>query len=188
MTTAQDDSPFPCEQADGTGGTGPPAAPAAAGIAETVGRVLAMAAAATSPSRPGDTTEIEAITDAMIRLLVGTPLRSDGQLTIKSLAQEAGLKRNKLTHKHTGLKDLFYALVRMQDTRPRLVDDLKKTNDELQHKLTRLRAERDRLRTDVQQLVRVVHVLEVENQQLREAAGSDGVVRVLPVQHRPSDR
>jgi hypothetical protein len=188
VTTAQDDSPFPCEQADGTGGTGPPAAPTAAGIAETVGRVLAMAAAAASPSRPGDTTEIEAITDAMIRLLVGTLLRSDGQLTIKSLAQEAGLKRNKLTHKHTGVKDLFYALVRMQDTRLRLVDDLKKTNDELQHKLTRLRAERDRLRTDVQQLVRVVHVLEVENQQLREAADSDGVVRVLPVQHRPSAR
>jgi hypothetical protein len=91
-----------------------------------------MAAAAANPSRPGDTAEIEAITDAMIRLLVGTPLRSDGQLTIKSLAQEAGLKRNKLTHKHTGLKDLFYALVRMQDTRPRVVDELKRTNDALQ--------------------------------------------------------
>jgi hypothetical protein len=185
MTTAQDDSTVPGELADGTEA---PAAPATAGIAETVGRVLAMTAAAVSPQRPGDTAEIEAITDAMIRLLVGTPLRSDGQLTIKSLAQEAGLKRNKLTHKHTGLKDLFYALVRMQDTRPRVVDDLKRTNDELQQKLARLRAERDRLRMDVQQLVRVVHVLEVENQQLREAADSDGVVRVLPVQHRPSTR
>jgi regulator of replication initiation timing len=65
---------------------------------------------------------------------------------------------------------------------------LKRTNDELQQKITRLRAERDRLRTDVQQLVRVVHVLEVENQQLRAAADSDGVVRVLPGQHRPSTR
>ncbi|MFG3322440.1 hypothetical protein ACGF3J_30710 [Streptomyces sp. NPDC048171] len=122
----------------------------------------------------------------MIRLLVGTPLRSDGQLTIKSLAQEAGLKSNKLTHKHTGLKDLFQALVRMQDTRPKVVDGLQRANDELQQKITRLRAERDRLLTDVQQLVRVIHVLEVENQHLREAADSDGVVRVLPVQHRPS--
>ncbi|MEU0029675.1 hypothetical protein [Streptomyces sp. NPDC006335] len=153
-----------------------------------MGRVLAMAAAAASPSRPGDAAEIEAITEAMIRLLVGTSLRSDGQLTIKSLAQEGGLKRNMLTHKHIGLKDLFHALVRMQDMRPRVVDELKRTNDELQRKLARLRAERDRLRTDVQQLVRVVHVLEVENQQLREAARSNGVVRVLPVQHRPSDR
>ncbi|MER7198753.1 hypothetical protein [Streptomyces sp. CB01635] len=39
--------------------------------------MLAMVAAAASPSRPGDTAEIEAITDAMIRLLGGTPLRSD---------------------------------------------------------------------------------------------------------------
>lgn len=60
--------------------------------------------------------------------------------------QKAGLKRNKLTHKHTGLKDLFYALVHMQDTRPKVVDDLKRTNDELQQKITRLRAERDQLR------------------------------------------
>ncbi|MFD7710541.1 hypothetical protein [Streptomyces sp. NPDC059786] len=79
-------------------------------------------------------------------------------------------------------------MVRMQDTRPKVADYLKRTNGELQKRLTRLRAERDRLRSDVQQLVRVVHVLEVENQQLREAAGSYGVVRVLPVQHRPSDR
>ncbi|MFD7284141.1 hypothetical protein ACFV80_46035 [Streptomyces sp. NPDC059862] len=185
MTTAQDDAPALGEQ-DGDSGDDR-ATPAAAGIAETVGRVLAMAAAAASPSRPGDTAEIEAITDAMIRLLVGTPLRSDGQLTIKSLAQEAGLKRNKLTHKHTGLKDLFYALVRTQDARPKVIDDLKRTNDELTKKLARLRSEHQRLRTDFQQLVRVVHVLEMENQQLRESAGSDGVVRVLPVQHRPAD-
>ncbi|MER7198752.1 hypothetical protein [Streptomyces sp. CB01635] len=76
----------------------------------------------------------------------------------------------------------------MQDTRPKVVDDLKRTNDELQQRLTRLRAERDRLCTEVQQLVRVVHVLEVENQQLREAADSDGVVRVLSGQQRPSTR
>ncbi|WP_138430292.1 MULTISPECIES: hypothetical protein [Streptomyces] len=76
----------------------------------------------------------------------------------------------------------------MQDARPKVVDGLKRTNDELQPKITRLRAERNQLRTDVQQLVRVVHVLEVENQQLREAADSDGIVRVLPVQHRPSTR
>ncbi|MFD3538139.1 hypothetical protein ACFWUQ_01375 [Streptomyces sp. NPDC058662] len=33
-------------------------------------------------------------------------------MTIVSLATEAGLRRNKLTHTHTGLKDLFYALVK----------------------------------------------------------------------------
>jgi hypothetical protein len=184
MTTAPDDAPAPTGQDSNNDSADAAAPPAAAGIAETVGRVLAMAAAA-SPSRPSDAAEIEAITDAVIRLLVGTSLRSDGQLPIKSLAQEADLKHSKLTHKHTGLKDLFYALVRMQNAPPKVVDDLKWKNDELQHKLTRLRAEHNQLRTDFQQLVRVVHVLEAENQQLRQSAGSDGVVRVLPVQHQP---
>ncbi|MFE2729015.1 hypothetical protein [Kitasatospora sp. NPDC059327] len=56
--------------------------------------------------------EARAVTDAMVRLLLGAPLRSDGKLTIVSRAAEAGLRRNKLTHKHTGLKDLFNALVK----------------------------------------------------------------------------
>jgi len=77
MTTAQDDAPALTEQDSAGADAATP--PAAAGIAETVGRVLAMAAAAASPSRPGDAAEIEAINDAMIRLLVGTPLRSGGQ-------------------------------------------------------------------------------------------------------------
>ena len=59
--------------------------------------------------------EIEA---AMDRLLNGTPLRSDGKLTIMSLAAEAGVKRHVLTHKHTDLKDLFNARVRAQDSVP----------------------------------------------------------------------
>src|SRR5215813_5789058 len=36
-------------------------------------------------------------------------LRSSGRLDVVTLAEEAGLKRNKLTHKHTDLKDLFNA-------------------------------------------------------------------------------
>ena len=48
------------------------------------------------------------IRDAMTRLLDGDPIRSDGKLTVKSLAAEAGLKRWYLTHKHTDLRDEFY--------------------------------------------------------------------------------
>ena len=59
--------------------------------------------------------EIEA---AMDRLLNGTPLRSDGKLTIVSLAAEAGVKRHVLTHKHTDLKDLFNARVKAQHSVP----------------------------------------------------------------------
>src|SRR6266511_1252333 len=53
--------------------------------------------------------EREAITEAMRRLFAGTPIRSSGNLDIVALAEEAGLKRNKLTHKHTDLRDAFYA-------------------------------------------------------------------------------
>ena len=48
--------------------------------------------------------ERKAITAVMQRLLAGKPLRASGELTIVALAAEAGLKRNKLTHKHVDLK------------------------------------------------------------------------------------
>ncbi|WP_339131858.1 hypothetical protein WJM95_23980 [Streptomyces sp. f51] len=146
-------------------------------IATTIGTVLAQSAQARTTE---EAAEIQAITDAMIRLLVGVPLRSDGQLTVKSLAEEAGLKRNKLTHKHTGMKDLFYALVKSQDSRPRIADDLQHRNEQLKEKLKRAVKARSTLETQVKQLVRVVHVLEVENRQLRQSAGAGGVVRVFP--------
>ncbi|NIY69385.1 hypothetical protein [Streptomyces malaysiensis] len=79
-----------------------------AALAQLVGTALASAQDADSR----DAAEVRAITDAMVRLLIGAPLHSDGKLTVVSLAAEAGLRRNKLTHKHTGLKDLFYALVK----------------------------------------------------------------------------
>lgn len=69
-----------------------PSPPPVAGIAETVGEVLAQAAASSQASGPDDFVEIRAITEAMVRLLIGIPMRSDGQLTVKSLATEAGLK------------------------------------------------------------------------------------------------
>ncbi|WP_405450626.1 hypothetical protein OG350_27020 [Streptomyces achromogenes] len=153
----------------------------AAAIAETVGAVLAGTADAAAPHTPADAAEIRAITDAMVRIFVGAPLRSDGQLTVKSLAEEAGLRRNKLTHKHTGLKDLFYALVKAQQGPPRAFTDKEREVSEQRKKdLERVRAERDGLRARAQQLARIVHVLEVENHQLRESAGTDGVVRVFP--------
>jgi hypothetical protein len=79
-----------------------------AALAQLVGEALTHAQGHADTE---DAAEIRAITDAMVRLLIGAPLHSDGKLTIVSLATEAGLRRNKLTHKHTGLKDLFYALV-----------------------------------------------------------------------------
>ncbi|MGI5453526.1 hypothetical protein ACQEWB_10205 [Streptomyces sp. CA-249302] len=164
-----------------------PTTPSAASIAETVGTVLAQTASVARAGRPEDADEIEAITAAMVRLLVGIPMRSDGKLTVKSLAEEADLKRNKLTHKYTHLKDLFYALVRTQETRPKVVDALHHENNELKRKLAKTRLERDQLKDDVKLLSRVIHVLEVENYELRSSADENGVIRVLPMR-RATDR
>jgi hypothetical protein len=70
-------------------------------LTEIIPSALGLAAKAARPQWPDDTDEIQAITDAMVRLLPGVHLRSDGQLTIKSLAEQAGLKRNKLTDSKT---------------------------------------------------------------------------------------
>jgi len=151
-------------------------------IATAIGDALVQAAAAaadTAGTGRSEDAEVRAITEAMVRLLAGVPLRSDGQLTIKSLAEEAGLRRNKLTHKHTGLKDLFYALVRSQDHRPKIADQLQADNDLLRRKLADLRAEHTQLKEQHARFARVIHVLEVENAQLREQSQASDVVRPL---------
>jgi uncharacterized protein YceH (UPF0502 family) len=148
-------------------------------IAASIGQLLANAATAAGDHGATDAEEITAITEAMMRLLAGVPLRSDGKLTIKSLADEAGLRRNKLTHKHTGLKDLFNALVKAQDARPAVAEDLHNDNVELRAKLARLAQERDELKAANERFARVVHVLEVENQQLREPTGCKDNVQLL---------
>jgi hypothetical protein len=62
---------------------------------------------------------------AMDRLLAGTPLRSDGALTVVSLAVEADVKRHVLTHRNTDLKDEFYARVRAQGRVPASEQELR---------------------------------------------------------------
>ncbi|OLZ62770.1 hypothetical protein AV521_40780 [Streptomyces sp. IMTB 2501] len=137
-----------------------------ADLARIVGEALAHASA---DSGPEDAVEVRAITDAMVRLLIGTPLHSDGKLTIVSLAVEARLRRNKLTHKHIGLKDLFYALVKARGHSPEPVSEATRARSRKQQEdLARVRAERDDLRSQAQLLARVVQVLEIENHRLKE--------------------
>lgn len=59
-------------------------------------------------ARTSDEQERQAILLAMDRLLNGQTTR---KLTVKDLAEEAGVKRYCLTQKHTDLKDLFYRRV-----------------------------------------------------------------------------
>jgi hypothetical protein len=111
--------------------------------------------------------EIEA---AMGRLLNGTPLRSDGKLTIVSLAAEAGVKRHVLTHKYTDLKDLFNARVKAQHSVPASETALREQNTELLRKLDDMRAERDEYKQAADALARVLNVLTTENDELRRRA------------------
>jgi len=109
----------------------------------------------------------------MVRLLIGAPLHSDGKLTIVSLAVEVGLRRNKLTHKHTGRKDLFYALAKARGSSPEPVSEAARARSRKQQgDLVRVRAERDDLRSQAQLLARIVQVLEIENHRLRETSAA----------------
>nr|WP_228867311.1 hypothetical protein [Streptomyces halstedii] len=111
--------------------------------------------------------ERENIRASMDRLLAGTPLRSDGALTVLALAAEADVKRHVLTHRHTDLKDEFYARVRAQgqvpDSERKLREELKKTKE----RLAEVIEENRRQREEIEMFARVVNVLSVENYQLR---------------------
>ncbi|PRH80294.1 hypothetical protein C6N75_05315 [Streptomyces solincola] len=107
----------------------------------------------------------------MYRLLAGTPLRSDGALTVLALAAEADVKRHVLTHRHTDLKDEFYARVKAQgqvpDSERKLREELKKTKE----RLAEVIKENKRQQAEIDMFARVVNVLTVENDQLRGQKG-----------------
>ncbi|MGX1513818.1 hypothetical protein [Streptomyces collinus] len=127
--------------------------------------------------------ERENIRAAMDRLLAGTPLRSDGALTVLALAVEADVKRHVLTHRHTDLKDEFYARVRAQgkvpDSERKLREELKKTKE----RLAEVSEENKRQQAEIDMFARVVNVLTVENDQLR---GQKGRKRASVVALRPA--
>jgi len=107
---------------------------------------------------------------AMDRLLAGVPLRSGGSLTIVSLAVEADVRRHVLTHKHTDLKDRFYARVKAQHDIPASEIALREQNADLHRKLDELRAERDEYKHAADALARALNLLTLENDSLRREA------------------
>lgn len=111
-----------------------------------------------------DETQRQTIRDATTRLIEGKPLRSDGKLTIKSLANEAGVKRWLLTHKFTDLQDEFKARVETTGREPAMVVKLREQLKERDETIVRLRAEIRELCNDRQQLERVINVLALERQ------------------------
>lgn len=100
-----------------------------------------MTGYATEPVPPAEL--CDQLRAAADRLLAGTPLRSDGKLTIKSLASEAGIKRWILVNKYPlQLKSKYEAEFRQAGGKPgplqaadehaaRLARDLKKARAEI---------------------------------------------------------
>lgn len=77
------------------------------------------------------------------RLLAGTPLHSDGKLTILSLAQEAGVKRWLLTHKYPHqLKDKYAAEFKAAENKPVPVRDAERELEEVREQLRTSREEK----------------------------------------------
>lgn len=121
---------------------------------------------------------------AMDRLLAGTPLRSDGALTVVSLAVEADVKRHVLTHRHTDLKDEFYARVRAQDRIPASEQELRDELKAAQQKLAEAREENRQLKASVEAFARIVNILTAENERLAQQQDEPGSRTLVPL--RPS--
>ena len=82
--------------------------------------------------------ERQMIRDAMDRLLDGSPLYSTGKLTVKSLAEEAQVKRWLLTHRHTDLQDEFRAKIAQRGHVPEAVQALRSVNSDLEQRIVKL--------------------------------------------------
>lgn len=119
------------------------------------------------------------IRDAMDRLIDGKSLHSDGKLTVKSLAEEACVKRWLLTHRHTDLQDEFRARITNTNTEPPILLTLRQEKVEAAKRVKELTADVTALTATIHQLERIIQVLALENQQYR-SSGPD-LRKVVPL-------
>lgn len=129
--------------------------------------------------------ERRTIRDAMDRLLAGTPIRSDGKLTVQSLAAEAGVKRWVLTHKFPDLQGEFRDRVKTHGSTPDALRAAVAKTEELTARLAEARARLQDAEADVQRYARVIQVLSLENEQLKAELAS-GPSKVTALDSRRS--
>ncbi|HWU10661.1 MAG TPA: hypothetical protein VN520_30595, partial [Streptomyces sp.] len=99
----------------------------------------------TPQPRPDD--ERTRIREAMDRLLTGQPETSDGSLTVKALAAEAGVHRMALYKRHADLKNEFDERVRTETKQvPETEKQLRGTVSKLKETVANQRAELEELR------------------------------------------
>ena len=118
---------------------------------------------------------------AMDRLLAGTPLRSDRALTVVSLATEAGIKRHILTHRHTDLKEEFYARVRAQNRMPEGEKRLREELEATQRRLAQAREQNRQQQQSIEVFARIVNVLTVENERLTRQLNHRQARTIVPL-------
>lgn len=125
--------------------------------------------------------ERQAIREAMGRLLEGQPIRSDGKLTIKSLADGADIKRWLLTHRHQDLQDEFRARVARHGSDPEPVRLLKARVQDLLQENQRLRAELREAKATTSMLERLVAVEALEAHTTPRPGAPPGPPTLRPV-------
>ena len=125
--------------------------------------------------------ERRAIREAMVRLLEGHPVRSDGKLTIKSLAEEAGVKRWVLTHRHQDLQVEFRDRVAAHGTDPEPVRVLKQRIETLTEENGRLRKQLRQAKATIAMLERHIAVEALEAARSSTTSPGAGPPRLRPV-------
>ena len=86
-----------------------------------------------------------------------------------------------LTHRHTDLKDEFYARVRAQGHVPASEQELRDELKTTRQKLAEARAENRQLKKSVEAFARVVNVLTAENDRLTQQQSEPGNRTLIPL-------
>ena len=124
--------------------------------------------------------ERRAIREAMTRLLDGQPVRSDGKLTIKSLAEEAGVKRWILTHRHQDLQAEFRDRIATHGNDPEPVRALKERVEILTEENRHLREQLRETRSTITMLERHIAVEALESSRMPDDPTPATTLRPVP--------
>src|SRR5437667_12407329 len=90
--------------------------------------------------------------DAMDHLLSGTSQRTDGQLTVSSLAKEAGVGRATANRAEAVLADFHNRTIALQEI-PEKLPGLRDQNRELERRLAQVTTEKNQIIADLQATV-----------------------------------
>ncbi|MCY1655596.1 hypothetical protein OVA20_00195 [Streptomyces sp. SL294] len=133
--------------------------------------------------------ERDRIRAAMGRILSGSPVHSNGALTVVALAMEAGVPRNALTQRHQDLKNEFYEHVRARGEIPNSEKRLRARVVKLKEQHADDVKEIKELKTANEILVRALHQAQMENRQIRlQLVERPDNFRILPIQPQPPAR